>query len=300
MLRASSKITINSETITSNNGFILSTVINLNGLILRADRPIPQIIKDFLISKNIQVSRVRIPVQLDETTQNVPHYEYYIRLYGTFSILKSDIVDFINNPKHTTLIEEQSSDLDQIPKADYLQSSIEKQHELCYKKLTYVNIDTGNTWDVPSVGVIAGRECSINTNKLQSSQPICGRDAITVTAQEIISSGRIFSLPDQTQINVGLMAPFFSKKRIQFKSSSTQLEDTIVAAENITLESTEDNQNTLLLAINTDIDWLNNPYHDFTSLFKAKSTVQRCELEEVVVDRQPRQKLKTIIPRPKW
>jgi hypothetical protein len=60
MLRASKKITINTDYLHSNNGFMLSPVIDINGLILRSDQPLPVPIKEFFIAKNIKLNRIRI------------------------------------------------------------------------------------------------------------------------------------------------------------------------------------------------------------------------------------------------
>lgn len=59
MLRAGYFIDIQNENIESNSGVILAPIIKLHDLILRADAPVPDKIKEFLQEHNIKVNRVK-------------------------------------------------------------------------------------------------------------------------------------------------------------------------------------------------------------------------------------------------
>jgi hypothetical protein len=63
---ASKRISLNANQINFNNSFAVSLIIDLNGIVLRADRSLSEQkpIQDFLIKYNAQVSRVNIQMDI--------------------------------------------------------------------------------------------------------------------------------------------------------------------------------------------------------------------------------------------
>jgi hypothetical protein len=307
MLRASQKVTLTSNTIEFENGFILSTILDLNGLIIRANQPLAQPIKDFLIPKNIKINRIRVAFLPDQDTtdEREPHYEYYIRIYGTFSISKAEISAFINQPEYIALSSTTDDEITDMPVASKLQSLIEKKYDTSSQEKIAVYTDKMHIWEVPAKGIFVGKSFHTVTVEFENNSSVFGKDAVIIQTEKLISNGQTFYFAGENQnptpINVGLMAPFYSKNLIDIKAKNTiKLDDTILEAKNIFLQSSN-NDGTLELSINTNIDWLNNPCHDFISLFKFKSGVQQCELDTCTTEDGSQKNIITkLIPRPGW
>jgi len=110
MLRAGKKIQFSKEILKSQNGVLLSPVIDLCGLILRADRPVPEFILNFLQSKGVKVSRM--PYKNEQC----------IKISGYYELKKTDIEQFIS--ENSTLVNEQYEGLELVPIALDLQNEI--------------------------------------------------------------------------------------------------------------------------------------------------------------------------------
>ena len=311
MIRASKQISLNANQIHFNNGFALAPIINLNGIVLRADRALTQQlpIKDFLSKHNAQVSRVRINYKNPLSSTDPDDYEYYIRIHGTFVVSQKDTKEFIDT--NAAFIANQLDGLEQIPTVTNMQFCIAEQYDLCKEKATYVDLLQNRTWEVLPDGFVGNEGVNINVKtKMTSEQPILGGNFIAIKTNILVSSGRIFA--DDTgeqKMNAGLMAPFFSLKSTNIKFSSyANLKDALIQGETVNLTyvkntsvdcsenhtinkvrgsandndteinantNEENNNGTLTLAIDPKIDWLNNPYHGFSPMFSVKSGVER-------------------------
>lgn len=64
MLRAATKITLTPTSLDSSHGFILAPVIDIMGIVLRADNPIPDVIKNFLVTKGAIINRIKYEGEL--------------------------------------------------------------------------------------------------------------------------------------------------------------------------------------------------------------------------------------------
>lgn len=308
MLRASQKITLVFNTMELKNGFILSPMLDLNGLTISATQPIAQPTKDFLISKDIKINRIRVafPPAKDTTNKREPDYEYYIRIYGTFSISKAEILDFINQPEYMALSSTTDDKATDMPVANKLQSLIEKKYDASSTQGTIaVYTDKIHIWEIKATGIFVGKSFHTITIEFKNNSSVFGKDSVIIETEKLISNGQTFCFAGENQkpipTNAGLMAPFCSKNLIDIKATNTiQLDDTILEAKNIFLQS-GNTDGTLELSINTNIDWLNNPCHDFISLFKFRSEVQQCELEECTTeDGSTKHIITKLIPRPGW
>jgi|GEM_PF-1879280 hypothetical protein len=279
MLRASKRVTIDTNVLQAHNGFILAPIIDLQGLVLRADYPVPEPIKCFLTTKNVNVGRVRVNYKDTKLPEDPDCYEYYVRIYGTFSISKREVTDFITN--NAALMETQLRHIDDMPAAIKMQSCIEEQYKLCEEDATYADLAHNLVWEVPVSGMFTN-ETNINTKKMSSSQPIMGKDSVDINTVELVSKGNVLVVKEK-EINAGLMAPLFGLKKTNINfAKKAQFEDTLISGENISIKYTGDeNENgDLTLGMNTNIDWLNNPYHDFFRMFPVKSNIERYELKK--------------------
>lgn len=284
MLRASKKVTLVSGTIEFNNGFVLSTSVNLNGLILRADQPIPQLITDFLASKKVMIKKIRIAFKPDESTKDIllPCYEDYIKIYGTFSISKTDVKNFIGSYEYRELLKQTCNNLTPLERSEQLQSDIEKQYILCLQHTEYT--DTVHAWHIELSVMFADQQFDCVMDKLTLNNHIIAVEHIRINAKEFTTSGTAMSFVDEHKkertSNTGLMSSLLSKKNIYVKfKNSMQFQDSIMGSEQIDIES-KNNSSRLILSIDKDIDWLNNPYRNFSPLFNATSKIHKCKFDQ--------------------
>ena len=278
MIRASKRISLSANQINFNNSFALSPIIDLNGIVLRADRSLSEQkpIQDFLSKYNAQVSRVKAIT--DE-------YESYIRIYGTFNISQKDTNKFLVNNVNFML--NQLEDLEKIDIATNMHSCIVEQYNLCKKDVTYANLMKNTVWEVPFDGCFGGKFTNIEAVSLCYKKPNLGGDLLDIKVNELISEGRIFNdSKGKQKNNSGLMTPFFSLKRIDIQSSGyAHLKNAFIQGENVNIsvissKISENNDKNLTLSISPEIDWLNNPYHEFNAMFKIKSGVEMYELKK--------------------
>ena len=139
MIRTSKKVSLTADKIVFNNGFVIAPIVEINGIILRADHPLTQeqsLIKNFLINQNAQVSRIRINYQGHSLPHASNNSEYYIRIHGTFSISKQDSKAFFD--ANSDLMANQLNGLDKITQAPQMHSCIEAQYTFVKKKLPTV------------------------------------------------------------------------------------------------------------------------------------------------------------------
>ena len=99
MFRSAQKITIQHEKIYSDKGIIFAPVINLNGLIVRSDKAIPEAYKAFFTSHHIDIKIVRYKGDL------------FVKMTGTYDLDKQDIINFIK--EYSSVITDYVADLDE-------------------------------------------------------------------------------------------------------------------------------------------------------------------------------------------
>lgn len=284
MLRASKKINLVSGIIEFKNGSAISTCINLNGLILRADQPMPTLITDFLASNHIMIKKIKIAFKPDKSTKDIllPCYENYIMIYGTFSISKIDIKNFINSHEYLELLKQTCKNLTQLERSEQLQSEIEKQYKLCLQYNEYT--DTVHVWHIEPSGMFADQQLNCVMDRITINNNIIAVEYIRINAKEITTSGTAMSFVDahkkERTSNTGLMSSLLSKKNIYVKfKNSMQFQDSIMGSEQIDIES-KNNFSHLILSIDKDIDWLNNPYRNFSPLFSTTSKIHKCKFDQ--------------------
>ncbi len=287
MIRASKRISLNANQINFNNSFAVSPIIDLNGIVLRADRSLSEQkpIQDFLSKYNAQVSRVMMQYRTLSTQSITYEYENYIRIYGTFNISQKDTNKFLVN--NVDFMLNQLENLEKIDIATNMHFCIVEQYNLCKKDVTYGNLMKNTVWEVPFDGCLGGKFTNIEADSLYYKKPNLGGDLLDIKVNKLISEGRIFNESDGKQkTNFGLMTPFFSLKRIDIKFSSyAHLNNAFIQAETVNISVTsskisENNDKNLTLSISPGIDWLNNPYHEFNAMFKIKSGVEMYELKK--------------------
>tara|TARA_R110000868_G_scaffold120203_2_gene319043 strand:- start:633 stop:1460 length:828 start_codon:yes stop_codon:yes gene_type:complete len=246
MLRAAKSIKFGKDRLISQNGMLLSPVINLCGLILRADRPLPEIIKNFLDSKGLEVSIV----QYKEDS--------YVRLRGIYTIDKSDIETFINN--HTDLINEQKIGLNEAPPTVSLRQEISDkvdQIDALRGPMVVHKQGTNYTWE-PSV--MLGNNITARISKKYSN--IGGRIASRL---ETHISTPIFISHGQQLQGIGFFADVTAKTNLTINSQVGTQDNTLTeAGENLTIDAYDTSTpSEERLTLNPSVRWLNNPHQDF-------------------------------------
>ena len=271
MLQAAKKITIQSKTFQSSNGFLLSPIININGLILRADLSMEQQkpIKEFLESKGAIVSRVKIENEL------------YIRVCGGFfNLTIFEINEFIR--ENGALIKAQTQELEQVPLAINMQNSFVMQYDVLKEQKTdYKYTDGKQVLTMRPTHMISGQNTNIVCgNKIQMSTfvMIAGKD-IKMSTKQLICSGAKFSFDyDAGDTAAGIIGICLAIKNVDCKfTESAQFVNNLVNAGNDMLINGDD-QGNLQLEMDTAIEWLNNPYNQCLPMFNAKAKV--CKLEK--------------------
>jgi hypothetical protein len=246
MLRAAKKIQFCKDRLTSQNGILLSPIINLCGLILRSDRPLPDLIKNFLHSKGVEVSIV----QYKE--------ESYVRLCGIYTIEKSEVEMFIS--EHPELINEQKLGLNELPSALNLRQEI-------FDKIDEIDIHQGliavheqgidYTW---KPNVIIGNNVTARVSKMYSNQGsrILSRLETHISTPSFISQGQ------QLQ-DVGFFADITAKTNLTINSQVGAQDNTLIeAGETLTINAYDTSTpSEERLALNSRIRWFNNPHQDY-------------------------------------
>lgn len=241
MLRAGKKIQLDKDQLISVNGMILSPVINLCDLILRADRPVPIDIKNFLESRNVKIERI------------IYKDEWHIQLSGHYELNKTDIKKFIQ--ENESLTNEQYIDLDNVPVAVNLQNEIgEKLHAM---KI-----------GAPLTGIYDSTQYSISGGILFSENQYCEK-----VGMDSINMGRCGSNNEMQVLakkihNTGTKTTgcgFFAERSAfnnMLCDSETGVQNNAVldAGNTLSITSTSDNRSTETLSIEPNLEWFNNPH----------------------------------------
>ena len=241
MLRAAKRIVFDKDRLISQNGILLSPVINLCGLVLRSDRPVPKEIREFLEGKGIQVKRVRYKGEL------------YIRLCGNYNLSRTDLENFIS--KHTDLINEQTRGLEDVPTASHLQKEIaDKINTIGERRVSHYQ---GTEYTYSIQGIIKSESIEIQTSKgYFNSGSVASHINTLVDSPVILEQGL-------KQNRIGFFSESLANKNMTLKSQTATYENALIdSGETLTINkknipsiSSEEK-----LKLDSRIYWLNNPH----------------------------------------
>lgn len=246
MLRAAHKLIIETKAFYNNNDLMLSPIINLNGLILRSDNPIPEIITSFLNSKDIIVNRISI----DD--------EYFVKLQGNFHITKFEIEQFIQQNKE--LVDSQLKDLDKVPVAKKLQESLANKYtEINNESNTSLYCNEKQVLSISSPTMVIGEELLVKSSKFRSrlGVAVSGQNS-TFDVNKLKVTGEKLPFEDSNS-KAGVLDTCLSLKNttILFSKKALLKNSLMDAGETLTISSPE---GLLELKLQKSIDWKNNPY----------------------------------------
>lgn len=256
MLRAGASIKFNKDVLDSENGILLSPVINLCGLILRADRPIPDVIKIFLESKSVVVKRVRYKGDL------------LVRLSGYYKIFKTDVERFISD--HQNLLNQQNIGLEEVPPAINLQREISAKIVKVKEPLVFKH--EGIKYSVPERGVIEGDTIDIQSSDICYNQSsMASRSDMSIKSPKIINQGITWGVLN----NIG----FFSESMactITMRSQAGSHKNAITEARQVLTIEPDDSQNPSKeeLRLDPTVKWFNNPHPDLPQPTEVTDTAE--------------------------
>lgn len=252
MLRASKKIEFENDHLTSQNGVLLSPVINLCGLILRSDKPVPEAIKDFLKNKGVQVKRVLYKNEL------------YIRLTGHYMLSRAEVEQF--NREHTDLIDEQKNGLENVPSAIHLQEEIiDKIHKIGEPRtFTY----QGTAYTSRAQGIISGGNVVIETGEIfHNTGRVGSRTNLLIDSPCILERG-------QQLDKIGFFSESLANNNIKLKTQNSKFENSLVeSGETLKIETKDaSSKSETMLELDSNIHWFNNPHPELLKSSEATST----------------------------
>lgn len=299
MLRAAKRLIFESPKLKSYSGLLLSPCININGLIIRADRSMEEqrLIKDFLTAKGAIVHRFKI------------NNELYVGIYGkAFQLSSSEVKEFLAKNKKLSIL--QTENLDKIPIAHNLMNALNGEY---YEHLesTILKYTNGNEIIIipPETSIVSKDSIEICYNEAKITEPpyiepvtpyntvassqnidaICddvtrtggnmlaGED-IKILTNSMMCSGKTISFDQCTeheieQIIVGLMSLHVSlnSTSITCRQPATLANTIISAANTVTFRGSAE------LSIDTNTSWLNNPYRQILPMFKDKNNIRKLQ-----------------------
>jgi len=299
MLRAARRLIFESPKLKSYSGLLLSPCININGLIVRADRSMEEQrpIKDFLNAKGAVVHRFKI------------NNELYIGIYGqAFQLCAKEIKEFLDQNK--VLSTRQTEHLDEIPAANNLVNTLNGEYYE-HVQSTVVKYTDGNEVIMipPEISIISKDNIEIDYNQAkitessyietvnphntivssQNIDAICddltrtdghmvAGENISILTNSMMCSSKIMLFDFCTQqeieqILVGLMSTHMSLNNTSIICRQpAKLANTVISAANtVTFRGSAE------LSIDTNISWLNNPYRQLLPMFKDRNNIRRLQ-----------------------
>lgn len=242
MFRAGKKIEFNKDVLISENGILLSPVINLCGLILRADREIPYEIKSFLESKGVEVKRV------------IYQQESHIELSGYYKLTKTDLTQFVM--EHLDLISKQYQGLKKVPSAVNLKKEISKKiDDICELEVFHdEDIDYSR-----SAAVMKALNIRVRTSeRIYNSGKMGAESSVILSSPDISNQGKKLG-------RVGFFASVTAKADISMQSQVSIHENSMIdAGEVLSIKSDKSDHATVeKLRLDLNIKWLNNLSPEF-------------------------------------
>lgn len=274
MLRSATKIIIQAKSYFNNNEILFAPIIDVFGLILRSDQPVPEAIKSFLQALGAQINRIKIDNEL------------FIMLQGKFNITKFEVEQFIE--QHKELVDKQKENIDAVATAIHMQQVFAKEHARILK------IKSNETKYCNGEGIITTRQglFNVGTNLTMRSgkrtallgSNINVGNTSNISADQITIAGRKLNFPiyahtvsnAANKTKAGFMAThlslhgseFLFTHKLKFKNSLVDSGDTL----KITSE-----QGHLELKFSREVDWKNNPYSSWQMFNQIKSDVTKLE-----------------------
>lgn len=299
MLRAAKRLIFETAKIKSHSGLLLSPCININGLIIRADRSMQeqQLIKDFLNSKGAIVHRLKI------------NNELYVSIYGKyFQLTIEEVREFLAKNKELSI--HQTTHLDNIPVAHNLINALNGEY---YENLqsTVARYTDGNEIITipPETSVSSRNSIEICYNEARLEEPpyiepitpyntiassqhidaICddltrigskmlAAEDIKILTNSMMCDGKVLYVDRCTeqeieQIAVGLMNLHISLNNISVtcKQPAKLTNTALSAANTVTFKGSAE------LSIDPSITWLNNPCRDMLPMFRSKNNIRKLQ-----------------------
>ena len=238
MLRAGKLIEIDKDELVSENGILIAPIINLCGLVLRADKPIPETIAFFLKNEGVEVHRMRYK------------NEMFIRINGVYALRKNRIEAFM--AENLALVEAQLQNLDEIPESKVIADEVDSKINKIGQTRTYVHEETQYDCLHSSIS----DSIRFNMNSIFFNLGHLGSNThILICTPRLINQGVIIG-------NFGLFAESSAKKDHVISSQhgfqDNGFIDTGKSLRIKALDSTDYSQERLY--INQSKQWLNHPH----------------------------------------
>lgn len=262
MLRSAKAIKISSGVIQNYDGFALAPVININGLILRSDHPIPEAYKSFLVSIGAAVTRVRM------------NGEMFVRVTGQFNTTQRAIAEFLETVPD--IVSDQAANLETVPVAlrfrDILLDAAQTKYSgrpVLYdpdtrSRLTHGTVIFDGGAGIDGLVTFEGRESGDGHCTADNMMITSGGVVKFTRAQHIMFTGKKFEqLAKDSYATPGWMSFIRAGIEVLFGvTEKLQLRDIdISSAGEIIIDSK--GTATTELSIDTSVDWVNNPYEKF-------------------------------------
>lgn len=274
MLRSATKIIIQAKSYFNNKEILFAPIIDLFGLILRSDQPVPEAIKSFLQSLGAKINRIKIDNEL------------FIMLQGKFNVTKFEVEQFIE--QHKELVEKQKENIDAVAKATHMQQLFAKEHERILKlKSNITKYCNGEDIITIHQGLFnIGTNLALHSGKktvLLGSNINVGNTS-NILADQITFAGRKLNFPiythadsnDANKTKAGYMATHLSLHGSEFLfTHKLKFKNSLVDSGGIVKIASE--QGHLELKFSREVDWKNNPYSSWQTFNKIKSDVTKLE-----------------------
>ena len=247
MLRAGKLIEIDKDELVSENGILIAPIINLCGLVLRADKPIPETIAFFLKNEGVEVHRMRYKEEL------------FIRINGVYTLRKNRIEAFM--AENLGLVEAQLQNLEEIPESKVIADEVDRKINMIGQTRCYVHEAT--QYDC----LHASKSDSIrfNMNSVLFNLGHLGSNThILIRTPRLINQGMIIG-------KLGLFAESSAKEdhviSTQYGFQDNGFVDTGKSLKIKALDATDHSQERLY--INQSKQWLNHPHANTTDDLSA-------------------------------
>lgn len=247
MLRAGQKININLP-IHSENGFILAPVINLLGIILRADKPIPTAIQTFLEEKGAIINRVNYKG------------EGYVKIQGEWRLTAEEANAFVAT--NAALIAEQNVNLDRALVAQHLKTEILEHITEVRKNHAFFSYTHDDHCMEAKFSVIY----SPTENHLTTPATIKGGAFIVCDKKTILTASALLHTGvENREASIGIFASIASGTTIDTMVQNADLQNSVTQAGTVLsfssrMPNTANHQ--LTLKINDTVTWMNRPHRD--------------------------------------
>lgn len=239
MLRSAKKIEINSKSVHGDNVLLLAPVIDICGVIIRADRTTPALIKDFFADFGAEVGRVKYRDEL------------FARVRGTFNILRDEIESF--KAQHADLIKEQYDDADKILESKAITAEVEQDIVNLNKPASFLVGDRPYTHKTNVLG--SKGNTTIKVEQLDSASCLFSGKQLSIT-----SENGTYNFSEDAKLDdhpIGFMSKAISREGTVIISRELNAKNSIIQSAGVMIFSARDR---ISLSIGRDIEWVNSPH----------------------------------------